>query len=265
MVVQVESKEQIKYYWLKLERHFFKRHDIRIIEAYPNGIIMSMFYLKLLVESIDHNGSLRFSEKLPYNPQMLSAVTGITVEIVVQALELLTNLNLIETLDDGTIRMLETEKMLGLGSSTERVRNWRVRNKEAKQDDVDSDDDITPIIVAKETVEVQEPKKPKELKNPVMKTDVMFEQFWEVYPKKVGKDKCQKWFKVRKITQEFVDDLVLSITQQKKSESWKDVQYIPHPYTWLNRGGWNDELTYAVPIEKKITNRWEAFINGKDE
>ena len=255
----MENKEQTKYYWLKLERHFFKRHDIRIIEAYPNGIIMSMFYLKLLVESIDHNGSLRFSEKLPYNPQMLSAVTGITVEIVVQALELLTNLNLIETLDDGTIRMLETEKMLGLGSSTERVRNWRERNKEAKQDNDNIDE--TPSNVT-ETVEVKKPtKKPKELKNPVMKTDVMFEQFWEVYPKKVGKDKCQKWFKVRKITQEFVDDLVLSITQQKKSESWKDAQFIPHPYTWLNRGGWNDELKYSQPIGQKISKRWENFLN----
>lgn len=258
----MESKEQIKYYWLKLERHFFKRHDIRIIEAYPNGILMSMFYLKLLVESIDHNGSLRFSDKLPYNPQMLSAVTGIGIEVVVQALELLTNLNLIETLDDGTIRMLETEKMLGLGSSTERVRNWRERNKEAKQDDIDE----TPSNVT-ETVEVvapEEPKKPKALKNPIMKDDVMFTQFWNAYPRKIGKDKCQKWFKVRKITQDFVDDLVLAINQQIKSEGWKDVQYIPHPYTWLNRGGWNDELKYSQPIGQKISKRWENFLNGNE-
>jgi hypothetical protein len=26
-----------KYYWLKLKRDFFKRHDITVIEAMPNG------------------------------------------------------------------------------------------------------------------------------------------------------------------------------------------------------------------------------------
>ena len=26
-----------RYYWLKLKRDFFKRHDIRIIEDMPNG------------------------------------------------------------------------------------------------------------------------------------------------------------------------------------------------------------------------------------
>ena len=26
-----------RYYWLKLKRDFFKRHDIRIIEEMPNG------------------------------------------------------------------------------------------------------------------------------------------------------------------------------------------------------------------------------------
>ena len=55
-----------KYYWLKLKRDFFKRHDIKIIEAMPNGKEYSLFYLKLLCESVDHEGSLRFSEQIPW-------------------------------------------------------------------------------------------------------------------------------------------------------------------------------------------------------
>ena len=54
-----------KYYWLKLKRDFFKRHDIRIIEAMPNGKDYILFYLKLLCESVDHEGNLRFSEQIP--------------------------------------------------------------------------------------------------------------------------------------------------------------------------------------------------------
>ena len=43
-----------KFYWLKLKRDFFKRHDIRIIEELPNGEKVILFYLKLMLESIDH-------------------------------------------------------------------------------------------------------------------------------------------------------------------------------------------------------------------
>ena len=254
------AKDTTKYYWLKLERGFFKRHDIAIIEkygGYPDGQLMVNLYMRLLAESIDHNGNLRFSDEKPYNNMMLSAITGLDIKIVEKGMECFKEFELAKILEDGTIFMVKVEKMLGVGSSTERVRNWRA-NKKEQHDETPSN-----VIEAVEVVEVEkeEPKKPKALKNPVMKEDVMFTQFWNAYPRKIGKDKCQKWFKVRKITQEFVDDLVLAINQQIKSEGWKDVQYIPHPYTWLNRGGWNDELTYTQPIGQKISKRWENFLN----
>lgn len=65
-----------KYYWLKLKRDFFKRHDIRIIEEMENGKDYILFYLKLLVESIDHNGNLRFSDTIPYNDKMIAIITN---------------------------------------------------------------------------------------------------------------------------------------------------------------------------------------------
>lgn len=91
----------------------------------------------------------------------------------------------------------------------------------------------------------------------------MFNTFWKAYPRKVGKDKCLNWFKRRKVTQEFVNDLIVAIKQQEKSKQWQNKQYIPHPYTWLNRGGWNDELDYVETPQKTIKNRWENFM--KDE
>ena len=102
-----------KYYWLKLKRDFFKRHDIRIIEEMPNGKEYLLFYLKLLVESIDHDGSLRFSDTIPYNEQMLSVITNTNVDIVRSALKLLVNLKLVEIKDDDTIYMEEVNKMIG--------------------------------------------------------------------------------------------------------------------------------------------------------
>lgn len=102
-----------KYYWLKLKRDFFKRHDIRIIEAMPNGKDYILFYLKLLLESVDHEGSLRFSETIPYNEQMLSVVTETNIDIVRAAMKLFSELKMVEILDDSTIYMNEVQKMIG--------------------------------------------------------------------------------------------------------------------------------------------------------
>ena len=59
-------EENKRYYWLKLKRDFFRRHDIQIVENMPNGKDYILFYLKLLCESVDHNGNLRFSEQIPF-------------------------------------------------------------------------------------------------------------------------------------------------------------------------------------------------------
>lgn len=102
-----------KYYWLKLKRDFFKRHDIQIIEAMDNGKDYVLFYLKILLESIDHEGSLRFSETIPYNEKMLSTITNTNIDTVKAAMDMFTNLGLVEILEDRTIYMNEVEKMLG--------------------------------------------------------------------------------------------------------------------------------------------------------
>lgn len=121
-----------KYYWLKLKRDFFKRHDIRIIEEMPNGKDYILFYLKLLLESIDHEGTLRFSDAIPYNEQMLSVVTNTNVDIVRSAMKIFTELNMMEILDDGTFYMSEVNKMIG--SETEWAKKKRVQR--AKEDNV---------------------------------------------------------------------------------------------------------------------------------
>lgn len=75
------------------------------------------------------------------------------------------------------------------------------------------------------------------------KNESIFESFWEVYPRKIGKEKCRNWFKSHKPKEDLVKQMIEAVEQQKKSKQWSDPQYIPHPYTWLNQGRWEDELT----------------------
>lgn len=115
-----------KYYWLKLKRDFFKRHDIRIIEEMPNGKDYILFYLKMLLESIDHEGELRFSDTIPYNEQMLSVITNTNIDIVRSAMKAFSELNMIEVFDDSTIYMAEVQKLIGSETAgAERVRKHR--------------------------------------------------------------------------------------------------------------------------------------------
>lgn len=121
-----------KYYWLKLKRDFFKRHDIRIIEELPNGKEYILFYLKLLLESIDHEGALRFNDTVPYSEQMLSVITNTNVDIVRSAMKMFVELNMIEVLADETIFMAEVDKLIG--SETKWAEKKRIQR--TKEDNV---------------------------------------------------------------------------------------------------------------------------------
>ena len=119
--------ETKKYYWLRLKRDFFKRHDIQIIEAMDNGKDYILFYLKLLCESVDHEGNLRFSEQIPYNEQMLATITNTNVDVVRSAIKIFSQLGMMDVLDDGTYYMNEVQKMIGCET------DWAQKKREYRQ------------------------------------------------------------------------------------------------------------------------------------
>lgn len=126
-----------------MQKDFYKRHDIKYIENLPNGVEYVWFYVKLLLESIDHNGSLRFNELVPYDEMMLSAITGTNIDVVRSAMKLFISLGIVSILDDKTIYMEQIDKMIGSETdSAERQRKYReitaktmqLENKESKDE-----------------------------------------------------------------------------------------------------------------------------------
>lgn len=71
----------------------------------------------------------------------------------------------------------------------------------------------------------------------------LFDEFWEAYPKKVGKKYAKECFERIKPTRELLEKMKIAIAEQKKSEQWRDKhgKFIPNPSTWLNQGRWMDE------------------------
>ena len=123
-----------KFYWIKLKRDFFKRHDIHILSKMPHGNDIILFYLKLLLESTDHEGELRFSEDVPYSVDMLAAITDTDAEIAKQAVDILSKLKLFEYKTDGTIALTKFNDMVGSETQwAEKKRTYRGQLEDTKR------------------------------------------------------------------------------------------------------------------------------------
>ena len=128
------ATEEKKRYWLKLDKDFLKSSQIKVIKNMPNGKDYVIFYLALMLESVETIGHLRFSNLVPYNEEMLASVTDTNVDIVRTAVKIFESLGLMEKLDDGTIYMTQVAEMTGKESeSAERVRRYRLKQKQKQQ------------------------------------------------------------------------------------------------------------------------------------
>ena len=66
-----------------------------------------------------------------------------------------------------------------------------------------------------------------------------FDEFWNYYPKKIGKDKAKTEWNKKKPK---IDDVLNALKWQKESEQWVN-GFIPNPATYLSQGRWKDEPT----------------------
>lgn len=128
--------EEKRYYWLKLHKDFFQSHQIRILEGMPNGKEYAYFLLKLLAESVSHDGRLRLSDAIPYNEEMLSSLTNTNVDIVRSAIKAFEALGLLEIMDDGTYYLTEVKRLTGSETAwAEKKRIYREQRKELRQEE----------------------------------------------------------------------------------------------------------------------------------
>jgi hypothetical protein len=96
-----------------------------------------------------------------------------------------------------------------------------------------------------------------------------FEQFWQAYPRKVGKGAARRIFGRIKPGAELLAKMLDAVAIQSQSIQWqKDAgQFIPHPATWLNQERWDDEIKVTItkiervcwcgkPATIRVLNTW---------
>ena len=235
----------------------------------------------------------------PSNP-LLMAMTGIRdVKTLDKARKELIEINLIEYADNAKSRLAGHYRIIGLESLL--VDNFQKNSgkipEETPEKFLGSPGKKPPHIqeenIREETIETplppaedkQEPDPPVEEKpRPPFKSkkqEQLFDQFWTGYPKKKSKGQAETtWVKI------CPDDLLFKriingLDIARGSPDWKrdKGQYIPHPSTWLNAKGWEDEYGqgaqevqaqgvkhYESPEEKmaRISRELEAEQNGSE-
>lgn len=91
-----------------------------------------------------------------------------------------------------------------------------------------------------------EKEREKEKENECYISLTPFEQFWQAYPRKVGREAAMKAF--AKVAKSAYPLILPAIEKQKQSRQWReeDGKYIPNPAKWLSEARWMD---FVEPAE----------------
>jgi hypothetical protein len=86
-----------------------------------------------------------------------------------------------------------------------------------------------------------------------------FEKFWDIYPKKRGKDPANKAWDKLKGDEELYYDICEAVIAWRETEDWlkNDGQFVPNASTFLNQKRWQDEIPAAKPINRACP-KWMA-------
>jgi len=89
----------------------------------------------------------------------------------------------------------------------------------------------------------------------------MFDEFWLLYPRKIAKAVARKSW--QRLTAE--QQLMAAKAISSHCDYWKaketELEFIPHPATWLNQERWEDELVIE-PKKEKIDKKWMFSNEG---
>lgn len=115
-----------KYYYMRLKENFFESDQIVLLESMPDGILYTNILLKMYLKSLKTEGLLILNGLIPYNANMISAITRQPVGVVEKALQVFEQIGLIDVLDNGAIYMSDIQLFIGQ-SSTEAERKKKSR------------------------------------------------------------------------------------------------------------------------------------------
>lgn len=99
----------------------------------------------------------------------------------------------------------------------------------------------------------------------VRSSDVGFEAFWRVYPKRRSKHDAERAWAKLKPDEALQAQILTAVEAQCRSPDWlkEGGKFIPYPASWLNAGGWKDESVQIPQVTERNVRSLQA-IYGDD-
>lgn len=130
---------------------------------------------------------------------------------------------------------------------------------------VDGDEGVFMKTVAKESRRTTKQRRPSQ--RVMHKYSEAFELFWKIYPRRERKKKAYESYlkeidgivKARGKSVDEAEEMInVKAGEYAEMKKGSAIEFIAHPTTWLNQGGYEDE--YAKPTNGKHTEDWlEGF------
>ncbi len=163
---------------------------------------------------------------------------------------------------DSDGRKNEPDESTEKQTKTKKANGFSENQSEAKKGDNDNDNDhdndhdnyiIPPIPPKGETRTDAKPDAQER----------RFDEFWQQYPKKVGKKAAQTAWKRLKPDADLHDRIMHAVALARTSEQWnrEGGRFIPNPATWINQGRWDDEPAPVTAQQPQIENKKQASQN----
>ena len=183
--------------------------------------------------------------ELKHDARIIARNTGSTPQKVEEMMKRFVTLGLFENVDGKITCLKVAKRLMSSATSNPQMRNL-IQNIKLSHDGVmTASDKISSDKTRLDKIRLDKKKPSRAVALVNEYVDNGFNQFWEAYPKKVGRDAALKsWEKVKPP----IDDVIYSLAWQKQTEQWSknNGQYIPNPSTYLNQGRWKDEM----PVEE---------------
>jgi len=144
-------------------------------------------------------------------------------------------------------------------NNTLTVINWKryqseyIRQKPYRKLQLKLHPKVTDEVTQEIEIEIETPPTPP----PHGSVNKPFDTFWTAYPKKKSKGSAERAFFKIKPNKQLLATMLATIERAKKSGDWlkEDGKYIPHPATWLNGKGWEDEFRDE---SKEVSPDWSG-------
>lgn len=251
--------------WIKIVTDIFDDEKILLIESLPeaDSIIVIWFKLLCLAGKQNNSGVFQIADHIPYTDEMFATIFRRKINTVRLALSTFEQYGMIEIINN-TVTIPNWGKHQSIEQMEARREyqrqyhvEYRKKQKMLAAGNDDEDKDLRKHLregldkgLRKPTVNTPDKNRLDEIRGDENKEHTRaaresahdrFDDFWAVYPRKVSKQTARKAWASGKL--DSIADSIIEDVQKRIDTEWKgaDMQFIPHPTTYIHQRRWEDE------------------------